>query len=79
MNPYLYEKMLEEKRNQMLCEAAQMRLVRQSQKKHPTLRATFMLWMARKLISTGEKVRARYSAYLQVEQQTSKQLCSEKR
>jgi len=78
MNPYIYEKMLEEKRDQMLREAARTRLIRQSHVNHPPLRITLVLWLAKILIRIGEKMRSKYADCLQPETKGSEQLCTQK-
>jgi len=78
MNPYIYEKMLEEKRDQMLREAARTKLIRQTHVNDPPLRITLVLWLAKNLIRIGEGIRSKYADCLQPETKSSEQLCTQK-
>lgn len=64
MNPYLYEKYLEEKRNDMLAEAARRRIIRQASEPEQPLHSRFMLVVAQHLIRLGESIKKHYTAEL---------------
>ncbi len=61
MNPIITEMMLRERREDMLKEAEQIRLVALYEANNPTKKAKILIALGDFLIQTGEKIKQRYS------------------
>lgn len=60
MNPYVIEKILEERKRETAAETTRLRLIAIYDRAHPSKRALLLAALGKKLIEAGEKLQMRY-------------------
>lgn len=66
MHPYIFEKLLEQKRNEMLAEAARQRLLAPLRRRQAKLWGRLLFFLGNQLVSYGRRLQNRYGVVLQL-------------